>query len=313
MAEDSPAPDAGLTPETAFAILGDETRLEILRTLGRAEGALAFNELRGRVGYESAGNFSYHLDQLRGHFIRQTERGYQLRRPGERIVEAVLSGAVTESPTVERRTVNRSCPYCDGPVEMAYRQERLVAYCSECDGVYSGTEGADPGAPGTESGLLGHLPLPPAGIQHRSMAEAEAAAWTWGFRDMVALSNGVCPRCSGRLDQAAECCPDHRSGGGLCETCGNRHAVQIRSRCDTCIFAHEGAFVLKLLTNTQLLAFITAHDLNPVLDNWEFGWRYDESVTATDPFEARFTFDIEGDRLTLTVDEELDVTAVSRA
>lgn len=292
------------SPEAAFAALGDETRLAVLRTLGEADGPLAFTELRRHVGYETAGNFSYHLDQLSGHFIRKSEDGYRLARPGQRIVEAVLSGAVTETPSFERTSIDRDCPYCGSGVELSYAQERVRAYCTECAGVYSGSDGTD-GAP---PGLLGQLPLPPAGVQARSVHDIERAAWTWGIRDMMALANAVCPRCSANLEQAPEWCEDHDASDGLCPDCQNRHAVQLRSRCENCIFAHEGAFVLKFMTNTVFLSFITDHGLNPVTDHWEFGWEYAETVTSTDPFDARFEFEIEGDVLILAVDDTLAVS-----
>lgn len=295
-----------LPPAQAFAILGDPTRLRILQALGNADGPLSFSRLRERVGYESSGNFSYHLDKLVDTFVQNTERGYRLREAGKRVVEAVYSGVVTETATIERRVVDRSCPYCGAPVEMAYRPDRLEGYCTECAGVYGGT-GSDASEAEEHPGYLGSLPLPPAGIQGRSIVEAEATAWTWGFRDMIALSEGVCPRCSGRLDQAAKVCPDHDTNPGLCDACRNRHAIQLQSACESCIFDHEGAFVLKLVAHADLLGFVIDHGLDPIGDQWEFGWTYDEEVLSLDPFEAQFTFSIDGDALSLTVNRDLEV------
>lgn len=306
-ADDADPPPA---PEAAFAALGNETRLAVLRTLGAADGPLAFTELQRRVGYETAGNFSYHLEQLCGHFIRQTDEGYRLAQAGERIVEAVLSGAITEAPSIDRTRIDRNCPYCGHPVELSYAQDRVSAYCTECAGVYSGSKGSEGSPDEGPSGLLGHLPFPPAGVQGRSVQAIERAAWTWGVRDMIALANGVCPRCAANLQQTPEWCSDHGDSDGLCPTCRSRHAVQLRSRCENCLFDHEGAFVLKFMTNTAFLSFVTDHGLNPVTDHWEFGWEYTETVDSTDPFEARFEFEIGGDVLTLTVDETLTVSRV---
>lgn len=294
---------ATLPAEEAFARLGDETRLDILQTLGEADEPVSFSDLRDRVGYETAGNFSYHLDKLTGHFVRKTGEGYALRPAGRRVVEAVLSGAVTDVRTVESTRIDRSCPYCGAPVEMSYREERLSGYCTECGGVYGESDPHE----ATEQGLLGHLPLPPAGIQSRTVEDAERAAWTWGVRDMLAISKGVCPKCSARLEQTETVCVDHDGTAGLCPACGNRHGVQLRSTCTNCIFDHEGAFVLKLMGAPDLLAFVTTSGLDPVLDHWEFGWQYDEEVVSTEPFEARFTFTVGDEDLTLTVDEELRV------
>lgn len=306
-----PGPDGTLSPAAAFAALGDETRLAVLRTLGEADEPLAFNELRRRVGYDTAGNFSYHLDRLQDHFIQQTDHGYQLRRPGERVVEAVLSGAVTDTTSIERTRVDRSCPYCSATIELQYQHERVTAFCTSCAGVYGGSKATGSTYDTERHGLLGHLPLPPAGVRDRSMPEVERAAWTWGVRDMIALANTVCPRCSARLEQSVDVCSDHEVADGLCPTCQNRHAVQLLSRCRNCIFDHEGAFVLKLMTNTSLLAFVTDHGLNPVLDQWQFGWEYDEVVGSIEPFEAQFIFEIADDVLTVTIGAGLDVTDIT--
>lgn len=297
-----------LSAEEAFARLGDETRLDILQTLGTADQPLSFSELRDRVGYETAGNFSYHLDQLTGHFIRKTEERYALRPTGRRVVEAVLSGAVTDVRTVTPTRIDRSCPYCRAPVEVSYQEERLAGYCTECGGVYGDRETHGT----TNDGLLGYLPLPPAGIRNRTIEEAERAAWTWGVRDMLAISKGVCPKCSARLEQTETVCSEHDSTTGLCRACGNRHAVQLRSTCTNCIFDQEGAFVLKLMATPELLAFVTSNGFDPVLDHWEFGWQYDEEVVLMEPFEAQFTFTLGDESFTVTVDEELEVVDVER-
>jgi len=101
-----------LPPDDAFAVLGNETRMEILRALGAADGPLAFSTLRERVGVRDSGQFTYHLDELTGHFVERSDEGYRLRRAGERVIEAVLSGAVTEAPEREP-TLEESVECCD--------------------------------------------------------------------------------------------------------------------------------------------------------------------------------------------------------
>jgi hypothetical protein len=79
---------AGERATEAFATLGNETRLSILLALWEAyepfvaTNAVAFSELRERVGMRDSGQFNYHLDKLRGHFVRKTDAGYELRRAG---------------------------------------------------------------------------------------------------------------------------------------------------------------------------------------------------------------------------------------
>jgi DNA-binding transcriptional ArsR family regulator len=96
---------ADLPPEEAFALLANETRMEVLRVLGaaaergdgtaRAPAAVQFSDLFAAVGIDDTGNFSYHLEKLEGHFVEVTEGGYVLTEEGATLLELVreLEGA----------------------------------------------------------------------------------------------------------------------------------------------------------------------------------------------------------------------------
>jgi len=131
---------ATLSPDDAFAVLGNETRVGILQALGGADEPVSFSELRDRVGMRDTGQFNYHLDKLVGHFVRRSDEGYALRRAGERVVEAVLSGAVTDAPVLKPTVVDHPCPLCGAPVEVTFREERVEMYCTECPGNYGWTD-----------------------------------------------------------------------------------------------------------------------------------------------------------------------------
>lgn len=102
-----------LSPDEAFVALGDETRIQALQVLGRSEPPLSFTDLRKRVGMSDPGQFNYHLDNLRGHFVRQVGDDYALRESGSRVVQAVLSGSVTGSTVLEPTSLQAPCPYCE--------------------------------------------------------------------------------------------------------------------------------------------------------------------------------------------------------
>lgn len=102
-----------LSPDEAFVALGDETRIQALQVLGRSESPLSFTDLRKRVGMSDPGQFNYHLDNLRGHFVRQVGDDYALRESGSRVVQAVLSGSVTGSTVLEPTSLQAPCPYCE--------------------------------------------------------------------------------------------------------------------------------------------------------------------------------------------------------
>ncbi|WP_436908077.1 ArsR/SmtB family transcription factor [Halosimplex marinum] len=73
-------------PAEAFELLGDETRLAILRTLADADEPLTFTRLRERCGVTDSGRFSYHLRRLCEYFVRETADGYELGPAGSRVI-----------------------------------------------------------------------------------------------------------------------------------------------------------------------------------------------------------------------------------
>ncbi|WP_436929378.1 winged helix-turn-helix domain-containing protein [Halosimplex halobium] len=353
-----------LSPDEAFEVLGNETRVAILSALGGADDPVSFSALRNRVGMADSGRFNYHLDRLTGHFVSKRAAGYELRRAGERVVEAVLSGAVTAAPVLERTEIDHPCHFCGAPVAVRFREERVEVFCTECPGTYSrtsspadGRDGGDTGddgdaddrendtrgsdGPGDDcgadraaaEGYLGYHPLPPAGVAGRDPEAVFRAAWTWGHLELFAAAAGVCPRCSAALDRRRRVCESHdgdaRDGradgadasaeGGLCDACGRRYAVAVDLDCSNCIYEESGAAVVGLADSPALLAFLLDHGLNPLAPTDEtlpaLSAAYndlDESVRSTDPFEARFTFAVDGDELALTVDDDLRVVDAER-
>lgn len=301
-----------LPPDDAFATLGNETRMEILQTLGEAGETLPFSELRDRVGVSDSGQFNYHLDKLTGHFLEMTGDGYSLRRAGERVIEAILSGAVIDSPVMDYTEIDQSCYYCGSPVAVNFAEEKVGVYCTDCEGNYGGFKDLDESLDPEDRGRLGYLMLPPAGVRDRTPSEVLSAATVWGHLDLFAQGKSICPRCSGRLDESVSICQDHDAADGLCSACNNRHAIQHVVDCGNCIFEQETMFMVALMGATELLAFMTAHGYNPIspspeLDFWEITGDYEEELISTDPFRAKFTFDIDNDALILTVDENFEV------
>jgi DNA-binding HxlR family transcriptional regulator len=303
---------AGLSPDEAFAVLGDETRLTILRTLGNAAGPLAFSELYDRSECDTSANFSYHLDKLADHFVRRTESGYELRQTGQRVVEAVLSGAVTDAPELEPTRIDMVCPFCGSQTAVGYHQERVNIYCTNCSGLF-GDVASIPELPGpAEYGYLGFMPLPPAGVQGRTAAEILAAGWAWGHLDYIARGGGICPRCSAAVEQSMTVCEDHEYSEGACDSCGRQYAAYIRAECVNCINSMQGIVPGVLLGTTELQAFLAGHGVNIVAPDAigraiRVVGNYDEEVVSTDPFEVRFTFTAGEEALTVTIDEELEV------
>lgn len=313
MTFDASVPESSaLSPDEAFSVVGNDTRLQIMEALGRADGPLSYSDLFDRIDYEDSANFTYHLERLTGHFVHKSSDGYRLRRAGTRIVEAILSGTVTEYPVVERTPVETPCFVCGGRMEASYRHSTVLLFCADCGGTRDG-----PRAPTEEDDdpwddIVGGVFLPPAGVHWREPSELLHAAEVLTVSDGQAVARDVCPRCAAPLDHSVAVCRDHDASRGRCESCDRQFAATVRVGCRNCIFQQESIFTARLLSNTDLMAFMIDHGIDPIRPE---GFHLDparERVESVDPFRATFTFVADGDAISLTVDGEPSVVDVRR-
>lgn len=316
---DSETDQATLSADDAFGALGNATRMQILQSLGDADGPLTFSQLREAVGMRDSGQFNYHLDKLLGRFVEQGEEGYRLRQTGRRVNEAILSGVVTKAPRSELTVIDEKCHYCGSPIAVLYAEERIHMYCTNCEGTYSGTHSTVTSEVPDEYGRLGTMLLPPAGVEGRSPAATYRAAWTWANFEILAAASGVCPRCSADVEHSADLCSEHDLTGELCANCGRRHALFVLCNCQNCNYEIGGGAFLSFGTLTPLLSFLFEHGLNPISPAPKDIHRmnrvhedYTEEVRDTDPPTVRLTIDVDGDEFGLTVDEDLTITEVDR-
>lgn len=315
MARDASEDDGpGLSPDEAFAKVGNETRMQILQILGEAE-PLNFSELYDRVDIADTGNFTYHLDKLTGHFVREAEGEYRLREPGSSVVESVLSGVVTDVSELEPTRLDAGCPYCGNSVEVSFTDERVMVRCTACPGTY--TDGRTD-ARFLEShpyGTIAIFRLPPAGLYERSPLNVLETALARTHLELLELAERTCPRCSADVSFELQICEEHSRVDGICDVCRRRRAVYVDYQCVNCIRVEENIPAgLHLVRDPALMAFLSNHGINPVMPDWgELAAvvGYDEDITSTEPLEAAFTFHADGDSLTLTVDEQLTVIDVS--
>lgn len=311
---------ATLSPEDAFETLGNDTRLMILQVLGEADRALTFTELRDRLGVRQGGEFNYHLDKVVDKFVSKSDEGYSLNRPGSRVVQAVLSVAVPGDPVIEPTPLDQDCYHCGASTIMIYDGSHIMVYCTKCPGNY---DIPNPALMEFEKydtkrdrvGFLGGYSLPPAGGQELSGIELLRAGTAWHTLNRLASGIGMCPRCSARLDTSVEVCETHNAGEGVCDVCHIRYAVIHYRTCTNCSYDSRTLMGRMLLGTTELLHFITDHDINPINPETlrefvPFLDEYEEEVLSVEPFEGRFTFRLDDDTITLTVDGNLNVLAV---
>lgn len=312
-----PGPDADddadrLSPAAAFGILGNDTRIAILRALWEAPEPQSYAELRRTVAPDDTGNFNYHVDKVAGHFVRKTEEGYVLRHAGEQIVRAVVSGTITHDPRLEPAEIGERCPYCEQAVEMEYDGEFISVRCTECGGVVGD---------GFPAGTYMEYAFPPAGLEDRPREAVVDAAHVLYDSKIAPMMKGVCPECAGHVDLEFEVCEDHeRDESGLCGACGTRFEVWSIYECRHCRYGRKSAMWFAALNHPAVIAFFNDHGLTETIpfrkltwDNARFVRNIAETVVETDPYRFRVTIPVGGDQLTVDVDEQLEVLDVEQS
>lgn len=300
-------------PDEAFSVLGNETRLEILRTLGEASEPLRFSELFDRIDYGDAPNFNYHIKRLKGFFIEDTGEGYVLRPEGKRVVKAVLAGFMTEKPVLERTPVDTPCFLCGGDeMEVNYRNGVIGVFCPECGGTRDGTSPTMRWADESATDIVGNVGLPSAGVRNRSPTDVLRVGVLWSCWMAHASARDVCPECSAPVDHSVHVCEHHESGGGRCEACGQRSAITVTTTCTHCIRDQRYNFSALLLAEPDVMAFMIDHGIDPLVPRAFHHSSLEEEIISTDPFEARFTFTADDETLTLTVNDDLSVVDVTK-
>lgn len=300
-----------LSPDEAFTLLGNETRVEILQALweaydpGGAESGVPFSDLYDRVAIEDTGNFNYHLGQLVDHFVTETDDGYQLAQPGFRIVRAIIAGTATADPTLPATPVDVSCPRCDGAVTVAHEGGTTWAQCTECEGFWD-----------TRSGGIVGFGLPPRGLRDRTAGEILEATITYSLHRAGTLGDGVCPDCGGTVGSSLSVCEDHHAADGVCETCGSYFLGMIVYVCDACKYAFRTPSWHPLQSHPAVVAFYHDHGVDHVHTNsWDGmlrGFEWQEELLSVEPPRLRITVPLAGDELQATLDETGTIVGVER-
>lgn len=311
---------AGLAPDEAFAALGNEIRLDIIRVLWEADAAheyddvsdtaetLSFSALRRRVDIDDNGKFNYHLSQLVPYFIRQTEEGYRLSGAGKRIARTVIavSGAESVDFTAD---IHQRCPLCDAPLRVTYADQWLRISCTECDGLFGDK------AP---KGAVFSSAYPAAGLRDRTPDEALATGFYRCMLDITYMMRDVCRECAGSISASISVCDAHRAQrGGPCTSCGTRFPVWAELRCETCGFAKRLPIETFVLGLTPVIGFlddlgidILSPSFTEVLDLLQN--RIETTVTEN-PFRVMIAITGEAEMLHLTLDDEMEVIDIGCA
>lgn len=273
-----------LDPAEAFKLIGNETRLDILRELADAdERPVSFSELRNEVGMRDSAQFNYHLQRLVGHFVEHTDEGYDFKHAGEKVIRAIIAGSLTEDPRLEPFEVQGGCTACGGVLTASYADEYMTIACAECGQRH------------------GSYSFPPGGLNDRTLDEM-AEAFDNRVKHLHCLAaDGVCPECGGRM--ATHIIED--------EACCLGSTLHVDHACRQC--GHElcSAPGLRLLDHSTVVSFYRERGIK--LDErpyWTLPWCVSDeynTIRSREPLRIEVHIPVGSDELLVTMDDDLNV------
>lgn len=278
--------DRSTAPDRAFRLLGDPTRVEILRQVwAESPPPVSFTDLREAVGNPDSGRFNYHLDKLVGAFLSKGESGYTLTQAGREVVRAVLAGSLTENPLLEPESFGAHCLDCGGPLVAKY-DEYAIIECASCGETVMWNE------------------FPPAGVADRDVTAFAAAFDRWTQHRFRLALDGICPNCACDVTTTVP-----QAHGESNTELASQH------RCENCEYEARVPLFGHVLQHPAVISFYYEDGVDVTdLAYWELRELtagYTAEITSTDPWRCAVTIQRDARSLQLTLDEELDVQGVT--
>lgn len=281
----------------AISSLGNPKRLQILLALDETERehheprhTKTFTELYDAVDIGSSSQFTYHLNQLVGQFVSETSNGYRLTYSGTKIVRVIRSGVYETTSAFEDRNVSGVCLFCDETTLLATLDiDQFRIRCTSCDAV-----------------LITDF-CPRSQSRDRTTTEIIESYCYRIWSMYIQLRGGICPECFGPVDTVVS---QYEHGG----TVQHIH----NSSCRECQFLVSMPVEVPVAFHPAVLSLFLDHGVS-ILDVplWEF-YEYITSeviameIVSEEPFEAHFTVTMDGESLSLRMDDAVTVSLEPR-
>ncbi len=206
------------------------------------------------------------------------------RYAGSQVIGAILSGTYTQRSEFERFELDTYCPDCGTELTATYEEERVTVRCETCD---------------ENRSTFG---LPPGAFEGRDEDELQNTFERWLLNVFSLMADGICLRCSGKtvgsLVTESEYFYSDQDAGieFVCERCGDQRNGQHRD-------------VSPPTSGGRRISLRPRHRPHRRSPSGNSKWLNAENaiIVSEDPIVVSSTITLDGDELTLTVDEELAV------
>lgn len=277
--------------------LANQQRLEILVALaeqkyedGAETSTMSFTQLYDAVSCRSTSQFSYHLKQLVGKFVVETQNGYQLTYAGDKVRRAVFSGLYESSHTFGPVAVEGACPNCSAQSLSAYStDDRFTIECREC-----------------KTPIVSDL-FPRSIAQGRSTREIIDSFGYGIWAKYIFVRGDVCPECYGRLDTAVQQVER-----------GERPMTVSVSECRQCWFTVYLPIDVVVAFHPVVIEAFWQHGVSlldiPLWELFEYTTTetWNTTVMAEEPFSASVEIVLNETEIRLSVDHQHSVAVLEK-
>jgi hypothetical protein len=283
----------------AFEILGHELRLSIVETLGVRQRAnswtpmpMEFEKLRREVDSRDSGRFNYHLNELLGTYVEQSDDGYILTPAGFEVSSAILRGSYADvSAGPVEGPIDSECPVCAADVTGVYDDGILRIRCPEHGDVFSNT-------------------VPPAVAIGRDIDAIHIAAERDVRRTVEQARDGICPECFGRIDVTI---PAGGTGHEEPAPVGaDSEDILARFECQRCQLSFDAEVHWLPLDHPAVVAFYYDHGIDIRPRNHVDFDGISHAIVSEDPLRVRVKFTADDERLEVTIDGDGTVVETER-
>ncbi|MFC7227829.1 helix-turn-helix domain-containing protein [Salinirubellus salinus] len=285
----------------AFSLLGNETRLRIIQSLGDLSdpgefSTISFSRLYEASDVADSGTFNYHLQKLTDQFVLSTDEGYRLSLQGINVYRGLRAGIFeTEEDSLvaemegRRVATERVCTDCEVPKETWIEDGRIHRGCPECELVDM------------------RYPVPAGGLRRaaESIAAGEGEAAYRVLRERLLIDHfsmlvGFCPYCAGEtsvsISEDGELLPDPK----------NVDLGQVVSLvCEYCHWFLHSNLEMSLLSHPTVVPFLLESGLDPLESDLIWECHTAVTVESTDPWRLRGSVAAGAERIVLELDETL--------
>jgi hypothetical protein len=204
------------------------------------------------------------------------------------LIAAMLAGTLSDAPSFTDERIDAECMLCGTPTVVDYSDGVLVQRCPSSDGVTQ--------EPTEPPGVIAKEYRPPVGLRNRTPQEFVQHGKTWQRHQRHAFIEKTCPNCSGTITTTIHICADHDSHDlTVCDHCDRVHEIVASFVCDVCKSSMRTGIWTTILTDVAAITFLIEK----------------VAVHTEDPLEIVVRVELEGDRLDVTLDDEVNLIDVT--